>query len=216
MPLFRVAARPFDRRVLLGALIAAVLAGIRADAGTYNPDRELGDVVDPWEDLPGTDGRRHSWSDLADRDAVVVVFTCNSCPYAVDYEERINDLAERHAGADRRVAVLAINSNRIPEDALPAMKARAEAKQLRFPYLFDESQAVARAFGAVRTPEFYVLDRDRRIVYMGAMDDSTTATAVKRRYVDDAVAAVLAGRAVEVAETAPVGCQIRFERRRAR
>jgi len=216
MPLFRVAARPFERRVLLGALIAAVLAGIRADAGTYNPDRELGDVVDPWEDLPGTDGRRHSWSDLADRDAVVVVFTCNSCPYAVDYEERINDLAERHAGADRRVAVLAINSNRIPEDALPAMKARAEAKQFRFPYLFDESQAVARAFGAVRTPEFFVLDRDRRIVYMGAMDDSTTATAVKRRYVDDAVAAVLAGRAVEVAETAPVGCQIRFERRRAR
>ena len=216
MPLVRVAARPFDRRVLLGALIAAVLAGIRADAGTYNPDRDLGDVVDPWEDLPGTDGRRHSWSDLADRDAVVVVFTCNSCPYAVDYEERINDLAERHADADRRVAVLAINSNRIPEDALPAMKARAEAKQFRFPYLFDESQAVARAFGAVRTPEFFVLDRERRIVYMGAMDDSTTATAVKRRYVDDAVAAVLAGRAVEVAETAPVGCQIRFERRRAR
>lgn len=216
MPLVRVAARPFDRRVLLGALIAAVLAGIRADAGTYNPDRDLGDVVEPWEDLPGTDGRRHSWSDLADRDAVVVVFTCNSCPYAVDYEERINDLAERHADADRRVAVLAINSNRIPEDALPAMKARAEAKHFRFPYLFDESQAVARAFGAVRTPEFFVLDRDRRIVYMGAMDDSTTATAVKRRYVDDAVAAVLAGRAVEVAETAPVGCQIRFERRRAR
>ena len=197
-------------------LWACVLAAVAGQAGTYNPDRSIGDVVEPWEDLPGTDGRRHSWSDLADRDAVVVVFTCNSCPYAVDYEERINDLAERHAGADSRVAVLAINSNRIPEDALPAMKARAEAKHFRFPYLFDESQAVARAFGAVRTPEFFVLDRDRRIVYMGAMDDSTTATAVKRRYVDDAVAAVLAGRAVEVAETAPVGCQIRFERRRAR
>jgi peroxiredoxin len=197
-------------------LWACVLAAVTGQAGTYNPDRSIGDVVEPWEDLPGTDGRRHSWSDLADRDAVVVVFTCNSCPYAVDYEERINDLAERHAGADSRVAVLAINSNRIPEDALPAMKARAEAKHFRFPYLFDESQAVARAFGAVRTPEFFVLDRERRIVYMGAMDDSTTATAVKRRYVDDAVAAVLAGRAVEVGETPPVGCQIRFERRRAR
>jgi peroxiredoxin len=197
-------------------LWACVPAAVTSQAGTYNPDRSIGDVVEPWKDLPGTDDRPHSWTDVAGRDAVVVVFTCSSCPYAVDYEERINELAERHAGAGSRVAVLAINSNRIPEDALPAMKARAEAKQFRFPYLFDESQAVARAFGAVRTPEFFVLDRDRRIVYMGAMDDSTTASAVKRRYVDDAVAAVLAGRAVEVAETAPVGCQIRFERRRAR
>jgi peroxiredoxin len=197
-------------------LWACVPPTVTGQAGTYNPDRSIGDVVEPWKDLPGTDDRPHSWTDVAGRDAVVVVFTCSSCPYAVDYEERINELAERHAGAGSRVAVLAINSNRIPEDALPAMKARAEAKQFRFPYLFDESQAVARAFGAVRTPEFFVLDRDRRIVYMGAMDDSTTASAVKRRYVDDAVAAVLAGRAVEVAETAPVGCQIRFERRRAR
>lgn len=207
------------RAMRLSTLImlwACVPAAVTGQAGTYNPDRSIGDVVEPWKDLPGTDDRPHSWTDVAGRDAVVVVFTCSSCPYAVDYEERINELAERHAGAGSRVAVLAINSNRIPEDALPAMKARAEAKQFRFPYLFDESQAVARAFGAVRTPEFFVLDRDRRIVYMGAMDDSTTATAVKRRYVDDAVAAVLAGRAVEVAETAPVGCQIRFERRRAR
>lgn len=206
-------AMPLSTSIMLWA---CVLAAATAQAGTYNPDRSIGDVVEPWKDLPGTDDRPHSWADVADRDAVVVVFTCSSCPYAVDYEERINALAERHAGADSRVAVLAINSNRIPEDALPAMKARAQAKQFRFLYLFDDSQAVARAFGAVRTPEFFVLDRDRRIVYMGAMDDSTTATAVKRRYVDDAVAAVLAGRAVEVAETAPVGCQIRFERRRAR
>lgn len=207
-----LAIRP-STSIMLWACVAAAVTG---QAGTYNPDRSIGDVVEPWKDLPGTDDRPHSWADVADRDAVVVVFTCSSCPYAVDYEERINALAERHAGADSRVAVLAINSNRIREDALPAMKARAEAKQFRFPYLFDESQAVARAFGAVRTPEFFVLDRDRRIVYMGAMDDSPTATAVKRRYVDDAVAAVLAGRAVEVAETAPVGCQIRFERRRGR
>ena len=204
-------------RLSAGILITAcVLTAVDGEGGTYNPDRSIGDVVEPWKDLPGTDDQPHSWADVAGRDAVVVVFTCCSCPYAVDYEERINELAERHAGADSRVAVLAINSNRIREDALPAMKARAEAKQFRFPYLFDESQAVARAFGAVRTPEFFVLDRDRRIVYMGAMDDSPTATAVKRRYVDDAVAAVLAGRAVEVAETAPVGCQIRFERRRGR
>lgn len=197
-------------------LMACGLAGVPVDAGTYNPDRTIGDVVQGWQDLVGTDDRRHSWSDVADRDAVVVVFTCTSCPYAVDYEDRINELAGRYAAPGGRVAVVAINSNRTKEDALPAMKDRARAKQFRFPYLFDESQTVARAFGAVRTPEFFVLDRERRIVYMGALDDATVPAVVTRRYVEDAVAAVLAGRAVEVPETPPVGCQIRFERRRAR
>jgi peroxiredoxin len=185
-------------------------------AGTYNPDRNVGDVVPAWTDLPGADGRTHSWSDVADRDAVVVVFTCNSCPYAVDYEGRLKDFATRHAGPQSRVAVVAINSNRIPADALPAMKVRAEEKGFRFPYVFDESQSVARSFGAVRTPEWFVLDRQRRIVFMGAMDDSPKPADVRRRYVDDAVAAVLAGKTPEVVETPPVGCQIRFDRRRSR
>jgi peroxiredoxin len=109
-------------------------------AGTYNPDGAIGDVVPPWKDLPGTDGRLHSWNDVADRDAVVVAFTCNSCPYAVDYERRIDDLARRHAGKDARVAVIAINSNLIPEDAPAAMKRRAEERGFAFPYLFDGSE----------------------------------------------------------------------------
>lgn len=198
------------------ALLVLSLATTAALAGKYNPDRSIGDVVPPWNDLPGTDGMTHSWSDLAARDAVVVVFTCNSCPYAIDYEDRLNDLAARHADPQSRVAVVAINSNRIPTDALPAMKVRAEEKRFRFSYLFDESQSVARSFGAVRTPECFVLDRQRRIVYMGAMDDSPKPADVRRRYVDDAIAAVLAGKAPEVAETPPVGCQIRFDRRRSR
>jgi len=196
--------------------VLAALAGIPGFAGTFNPDRNIGDVVAAWSDLPGTDDRRHSWTDVADRDAVVVVFTCNSCPYAVDYEDRLNDLAQRHGGPQSRVAVVAINSNRIPEDALPAMKARAAAKRFFFPYLFDESQAVARSFGAVRTPEVFVLDRQRRIAYMGALDDATDPTKVTRQHVEEAIAAVLAGRDVEVAETPPVGCQIRYDRRRGR
>ena len=197
-------------------MLLAMLAAIRGLAGTYNPDRSIGDVVPAWERLPGTDGKEHSWADVADRDAVVVVFTCNSCPYAVDYEQRINDLAARFAGKQSRVAVVAINANRIPEDSLPAMKTRAAARNFQFPYLWDESQAVAKSFGAVRTPEFYVLDRERRIVYMGAMDDNTTAGDVTKRHVDDAVAAVLDGKPVAVKETPPVGCLIRFDRRRSR
>jgi peroxiredoxin len=200
----------------IASLALLWIIAVPAWAGTYNPDRNVGDVVPAWTDLPGANGRTHSWSDVADRDAVVVVFTCNSCPYAIDYEDRLNDLAARHAGPQSRVAVVAINSNRIPADTLPAMKLRAEEKRFRFPYLFDESQSVARSFGAVRTPEWFVLDRERRIVYMGAMDDSPKPADVGRRYVDDAIAAVLAGKAPEVAETPPVGCQIRFDRRRSR
>ena len=197
-------------------MLLAMLATAHGLAGTYNPDRSIGDVVPAWEKLPGTDGDEHSWADVADRDAVVVVFTCNSCPYAVDYEQRINDLAARFAGKQSRVAVVAINANRIPEDSLPAMKTRAAARNFQFPYLWDETQAVAKSFGAVRTPEFYVLDRERRIVYMGAMDDNTTAADVTKRHVDDAVAAVLDGKPVAVKETPPVGCLIRYDRRRSR
>jgi len=184
-------------------------------AGTYNPDRAIGDVVPAWKDLPGTDGRLHSWNDVADRDAVVVAFTCNSCPYAVDYERRIDDLARKHAGKDARVAVVAINSNLIPEDAPEAMKRRSAERGFSFPYLLDASQEVAKSFGAVRTPEFFVLDRERRIVYMGAFDDSTKPADVKKRHVEDAIDAVLAGRSPETGETAPVGCLIRGPRRRA-
>lgn len=198
---------------LLVAATAATAAAVAA-AGTYNPDRSIGDVVPAWEALPGTDGRDHGWADVADKTAVVVVFTCNSCPYAVDLEGRLNALARRYAAADAPVAVVAINSNRIPEDAPEAMRRRALEQEFAFPYLFDESQEVAKAFGAVRTPECFVIDGDRRIVYMGAFDDAPDGRNVGRRHVDEAVAALLAGVAVEVAETPPVGCQIRFARRR--
>jgi peroxiredoxin len=198
------------------AVWSGLLAAINliASAGTYNPDRSIGDVVPAWTDLPGTDGRLHSWSELADRAAVVVVFTCNSCPYAVDYERRIDELARRAAAPDSRFAVVAVNCNLVAADSPAAMKERVEARGLRFTYLHDATQNLARGFGAVRTPEFFVLDRDRRIVYMGAMDDATDAAKVTRHHVDEALAALLAGRTPEITETAPVGCSIRFTRRR--
>lgn len=198
---------------LLALAVAAAVPG-SARGGAYNPDRAIGDVVPPWTDLPGTDGLRHSWADLADRDFIVVVFTCNSCPYAVDYEDRINALARRLTGPDSRGALVAINSNIVPADSPAAMRDRARAKDFRFPYLFDESQEVARSFGAVRTPEFFLIDRQRRIRYMGAMDDDATGRGVTKHHLDEAVAATIAGTPVAVPETAPVGCLIRYARRR--
>ncbi len=184
------------------------------DAGKYNSERNVGDQPEAWADLPGTDDQRHSLKQLDKFDLVVVVFTCNSCPYAVDYEQRINELAEKYQGENSKVAVVAINVNKIEADQLPAMKKRAEERKFRFPYLYDETQKIAKAYGAVRTPEFFLLNKERRIVYMGAMDDNTKADQVKTRYLEDAIAAALAGKPIAATETPPVGCAIRYVRER--
>ena len=161
--------------------------------------------------MPGTDGQRHALADLADKKVVVVVFTCNSCPVARDYEERTIDLAKRR-GDD--VAVVAINVNRGAEDSLAKMQERAKEKQFPFPYLFDESQQIGREYGASATPHYFVLSTDRKIVYMGAMDDASEPEAVKVKFVDRAIDATLAGMAPTTAETFARGCGIRYARQR--
>jgi peroxiredoxin len=191
--------------------LAFLLSGL-CSAGQYNEVLSIGDKAPPWTDLPGVDDRTHSLSDLADHEVVVVVFTCNSCPYAVDYEDRLLALHERFIRSGKRAALVAINVNKIPEDALPAMKQRAAAKGFPFPYLYDESQKIARDYGATRTPEFFVLNQERRVVYMGAMDDNSDSSKVTKSYVPEAVEAALRGKPAEPAETPPVGCAIRFDR----
>ena len=196
------------------SLIAALwLVVVPASAGEWNPDRNVGDEVPAWEGLRGTDGRDHSWSDLSAHDAVVVVFTSNGCPYALDHETRIDDLAAA-LEAGGRATLVAVNSNQVPEDSLDAMTRRAEERRFCFPYLADPDQVVAGSFGALRTPEFFVLDRKRRIRYMGVLDDDPEGGKPSRHYVEEAVAAILADRGPEVTETAPVGCLIRAKRRR--
>jgi peroxiredoxin len=207
------AARHLSRLWMVVSFAVGLMA-VGAFGGQYNPTRNIGDTVSSWENLAGVDGKRHSWSEYANVDFLVVVFTCNSCPYAVDYEERINAFAKRLQQTEDRVRLIAINSNTIPEDSLTAMQRRAKEQQFVFPYLFDESQEIARSFGAVRTPEFFVLDKQRRIRYMGGMDDASEPAKVKARYLEDALDALLAGQSVQVAETPPVGCMIRSQLRR--
>lgn len=206
------------RTVRTFALALLCGAGLAADsplsAGEYNPVLDIGAQAPAWSDLPGTDGRRHALADLKDKEVVVVVFTCNSCPVAADYEDRLVDFAKSHAGPGSKTAVVAINVNLIDEDRLPAMQERAKAKGYPFPYLFDETQKIAKDYGAGYTPEFFVLDKQRRVAYMGALDDSTDPAKAKTRHVEQAVAALLAGRAPAVKETVPIGCRIRFMRKR--
>ena len=198
-------------RILLCILTSPLLAGWLAEAGEYNPVMNIGDAAPAWKDLPGVDGKKHSLADLKDKKTLVVVFTCNSCPYAVAYEDRILAFAKKHAD---RVAVVAINVNLIPDDSLEKMKERAREKQFTFPYLFDETQKVAKEYGATFTPEFFVLGTDRKIIYMGGMDDNSDASLVKNNYLEDAVAAALRGEKPKVQEAVALGCRIRYARER--
>lgn len=183
-------------------------------AGKYNAVLSIGDAAPAWNKLEGVDGKRHSLSDLADKDAVVVVFTCNSCPVATDYEDRIIAFSKKFAGPGGRVALVAINVNTLAEDRLEKMKERAQAKGFGFSYLYDDTQKIGKAFGAAFTPEFFVLDRQRRVVYMGGMDDNSQAGEVKAHYLEPAVEAALAGKKPATAEAPAIGCRVRYARPR--
>lgn len=191
-----------------------LLAGrAEVSAGKYNPVLKPGDQAPSFANLPGVDQKQHSISDYDKAKVKVLVFTCNSCLYAIDYEDRLNAFHKKYCQAGR-VALIAINSNLVPADSMEKMKQRAEEKNFRFPYLLDQTQQLAPKFGALRTPEFYVLNSDNQIVYMGAFDDNTKSDQVKQKYVEQAVLAELAGNEIEIKETPPIGCLIRFKRSR--
>ena len=200
---------PAMNRFLPHAILLLLLLACPAPAGEFNPTLNIGDAAPAWSNLPGTDGKQHALADFKDKEAVIVVFTCNSCPVATDYEDRIIAVAKKYAGPGGRAGLVAINVNKIEEDSLPRMKERATAKRFDFPYLFDETQKIARDYGATFTPEFFVLDRQRKIAYMGGMDDNSNPAEVKAQYLDPAVAAVLAGQKPVPAETVARGCMVR-------
>lgn len=187
-----------------------LITALPGEAGKFNQVLSIGDAAPTWSDLVGVDDRNHSLDDLSESKVVVVVFTCNSCPYAVDIEDRLVALHQEYAS--RGVSLVAINVNTVDEDLLPAMKEKAEEKGFKFPYLFDESQQIARDFGAIYTPEFYVLDSQRKVVYMGAMDDSPDGRNVTKQYVNRAVEQALGGQSADVTETPPIGCRVRYKR----
>lgn len=163
--------------------------------------------------LPATDGTTISLEDFRGKAGVLVVFTCNHCPYAVAYEQRLIDLTSKYA--DQGVAVVAISSNNVethPQDGFDAMKLRAQQRGFNFPYMYDESQQVALNYGAQRTPHVFLLNGDLQMVYSGAIDDNyERPEAVQDRFVENAIDALLAGNAQPVASTTPVGCSIKWK-----
>jgi peroxiredoxin len=166
----------------------------------------------PQFDLPGVDGQNHSLDSYAGSEVLVLVQSCNHCPYVQAWEDRLSAIARDYA--DRGVRIVAVNSNdaeRYPEDSFDEMQKRASARGFAFDYLFDEPQAVARELGSERTPEVFLYDRDRRLVYHGAIDDNRDETAVTQQYLRDALDAVLAGEDPPARETPPVGCSMKWK-----
>ncbi len=190
---------------LLGLLL---LAGLCRGNDVLN----LGDPAPAWKDLPGVDGKKHSMADLSDKEVVVVVFTCCGCPAAKDYEERIADFVAKHAGPKSKTALVAINVNATPEDSFAKMRERAKKKEFAYPFLHDESQKIAKLYGAEYTPEFFVLNKDRKVVYMGALDEKDDPKLAKRNFVEEAMTAALAGKMPATTETLGRGCRIAWAR----
>jgi thiol-disulfide isomerase/thioredoxin len=178
----------------------------------------IGSAAPPFSPLPGADGVKYSLSDFGDARALVIVFSCNHCPYVQAYEDRMIML--QSAYGPKGLRLVAINSNETvnyPEDNFEEMVKRFRNRGYNFPYLRDENQSVAEAYGATHTPEFFLFARSVtdgvfRLHYHGKMDDNYQNPAgVKERYLENALNAVLAGKAVAVPETHSIGCTIKWK-----
>lgn len=163
--------------------------------------------------LPGTDGKTYSLKDFEKSRYLVIAFICNHCPSVIGIQNRLNKLNDGYSF--QGVSIVGINSNATehePEDSFENMKNRVEEAGFQFPYLRDEDQSVAKAYGAIKTPHFFVLDQDRTVQYTGRMDDSPKdESLVKVNDLIDALSELIFGVPVTVAVTEPLGCTVKWK-----
>jgi peroxiredoxin len=193
--------------MLPAALVAlTLLVACRSEAA---PKLKVGDAAPAWSGIVGIDDQKHGLADYKDAKLVVLVFTCNHCPVAVAYEDRLVALQKDYK--DKGVTLVAVNVNNLPADKLDKMKERAKAKGFNFPYLYDESQKIGKDYGAEVTPHVFVLDGKRKIAYVGAVDDKQNVDAVKKHSLRDALDALLTGKEPPEPVTKHFGCSIKYE-----
>lgn len=185
-------------------------------AGTTPSGYQVGDTVANFK-LKNTDGKFVSLTDYQSKKGVIVIFDCNTCPYSKAYNERILALDKKYAS--KNIPVVVINSNDAtisPGDSFDNMVKQAKDKKYSFPYLTDESQEVARNFGATNTPHVFVLAKhgnDFKVAYIGAIDNNTKdAKAADKKYVEDAVDAILTGSDISTNKTKAIGCTIKWKK----
>jgi len=164
-------------------------------------------------DLPGVDGENYSLNSFKNDMFLIVLFSCNHCPYVIGSEERMIQFYNYYR--PRGVAMIAINSNETvghPTDSFEHMVTHAAEKKLPFVYVRDDSQDVARAYGALRTPHYYVFDQDRKLRYTGRMDDNPRNPGMEKTHeLRDAMDALLAGKKPPVEVTNPIGCNVKWQ-----
>ena len=207
-------------RLLAAALVLAFLPYFARSADDHPPTLAIGAAAPDFK-LPGVDGKTHSLKEFEAAPVLVVLFTCNHCPTAQAYEERIKAIVNDYK--DKGVALVAISPNdpksvRLDElgytdlsDSFDEMKVRAKHRQYNFPYLYDgDTETVSKAYGPVATPHAFVFDKSRKLRYQGRIDDSERPQLAKTRELRDAIDAVLAGREPAVAQTHVFGCSIKW------
>ncbi len=194
---------------------AAAVAALALVASVEAAKLKIGDMAPKFSGLECADGKSCSFDDMKGKDVVVVCTTCNHCPYAVGVEDRLIEFSKKFCGKDSKVGFVAINVNNSDADKLDKMKERAKTKGFNFPYAYDPSQKIAKDLGAEKTPEFYVFNKERRLVYTGAMDDGNMkGEKVTKKYLEDAVTAALKGETPKVQETKAVGCGIQYDKKK--
>jgi peroxiredoxin len=182
-----------------------------SEAGIAAGGYEVGETARDFQ-LKNVDGKMVSLANYEGAKGYIVIFTCNTCPYSVMYEDRIKALHTKFA--DKGYPVIAINPNdeaKQPGDSYDKMIVRAKEKGFKFPYIHDRTQEIARAYGATNTPHVYVLNKDRKVVYIGAIDNNARdAAGADKFYVEDAIKALESNQDPEVSKTKAIGCTIKW------
>lgn len=191
-------------KIAILALSALLILG-------FKQKKNLGDSVgDKAADfsLKVTDDKMHSLKAYKEAKGFVIIFTCNHCPFSIAYEDRIIELQNKY----NNYQVIAFNPNKpisYPSDGFDSMKVRAMQKQFNFPYLFDDGQQVYPKYGATRTPHVFLLDKNREVKYIGAIDNNTKADQVTEKYLEKAFDALIKGESPDPSFTKAIDCSIK-------
>ncbi len=200
------------KKVLTFLTLAAALVAWSFTLPVHN-GYHIGDTARDFS-LKNVNGKMVSLAGIKDAKGYIVIFTCNHCPYAIAYEDRIIALHKKYAKLGYPVVAINPNDKDVqPADSYDNMKKRAKSKKFPFVYLYDDTQEIARAYGATRTPHVFLLDKNRVVRYIGAIDDNhEDAEAVKTRYLEEAIDALAAGKEVATKETKALGCTIKWRK----
>jgi len=199
-------------RKMFLSLAALALVASPVFAGKYNKAVSVNDKAPTFSGIPATLSGEDTSLTLSDikEPVVVLVFLGNHCPVVQAYEDRIIDFTSDYK--NKGVKVVGVSVNDLDSDRLPAIKTYMKEKKSNYVYGYDESQAIGRNYGATNTPQFFVLDKDRVIKYLGAMDDNMAEAKVTKTYLRNAVDSILKGDSPEVSETQPKGCGVKYKR----